>query len=302
MKNIPLFSRTFCVILSLLMLSLPLFVQAQSDAQKIEKNKKRDLSYLKKITRLGPQKSGVLSFQDMPNLLPKSIFSKKGKALPFPAGTKTDASINVFLIHKNGRIYLIDSGMGGVRGEFVRLMEKLDVKRAKVHAVLLTHVHPDHIGGLVTLAGKCVFPNALIYLSRKEYDSVTQSKSPMYKSFAAVRKAYGNRIRTFEEGNMVENTFKSIPAYGHTPGHTVFEYGKYLFIGDILHSAELQFADPEICASFDMDKSLAAASRKKILALAAQKDYLIAGAHIPFPGTGKVEAEGKGFYFTAAKE
>ena len=61
-------------------------------------------------------------------------------------------------------------------------------------------------------------------------------------------------------------------------------------------------ADPEICASFDMNKSLAATSRKKILALAAKKGYLIAGAHIPFPGTGKVEQEGNGFYFTAAKE
>ena len=302
MKKISFFSRSSGVIFTLLMFSSALLLQAQTNIQKSDKNKKRDLSYLTKITRLGPQRSGVLAFQDMPNALPKNIFSKNGKALSFPSGAKTDASINVFLIHKNGRIYLIDSGMGGVRGEFVRLMEKLDVKRDKVHAVLLTHVHPDHIGGLVTLDGKCVFPNAVIYLSRKEYDSVLSPGSPMYKSFAIVRKAYANRLKTFEEGKMVENIFRSIPAYGHTPGHTVFEYGKYLFTGDILHSAELQFADPEVCASFDMDKSLAVASRKKILALAAKKGLLIAGAHIPFPGTGKVEQEGKGFYFTAAKE
>ena len=303
MKNIFLYSRSFCAVFSFFMFTHSLFVQAQSsNVQRMEKNKKRDLSYLKKITRLGQQKSGILSFQDMPNALPKSIFSRKGKALSFPAGAKSDASINVFLIHKNGKIYLIDSGMGGVRGEFVRLMEKLDVKRTKVHAVLLTHVHPDHIGGLITLDGKCVFPNAVIYLSGKEYESITSPESPMYKSFAVVRKAYGNRIRPFKEGSKVENIFQSIPAYGHTPGHTVFEYGRYLFIGAILHSAELQFADPEICASFDMNKSLAATSRKKILALAAKKGYLIAGAHIPFPGTGKVEQEGNGFYFTAAKE
>ncbi|MBO5760158.1 MAG: MBL fold metallo-hydrolase [Lentisphaeria bacterium] len=269
-----------------------------------EKPVKKDLSYLTKITRLGQQKSGILSFQDMETTFSSGIFTKNNKALSLPPERKLIGSINVFVIYKNGKLYLIDAGMGHPGGKTAFLLEKLDVKKEKVHAVLLTHVHPDHIGGLVTGDNKAVFPGAIIYLSKNEYDAVSSPKSPMYHAFARVKNAYGNRITPFTAGDKVENIFQSRFAPGHTPGHTLYQYGKILFIGDLLHSAQYQFDDPEICASFDMNKKLAIKYRKKFLSYASENDLLIAGAHIPFPGTGKVQKKenNKGYSFSSCKE
>ena len=124
----------------------------------------------------------------------------------------------------------------------------------------------------------------------------------MYHPFSVLRKAYGAKITPFRAGDKVEEIFDSHFTPGHTPGHTVFEYGRFLFTGDILHSAALQFSDPEICASYDMNKPLAVKYRKKILSYAAKKGLIVAGAHIPFPGTGKVEINNNAFSFTEATE
>ncbi|MBP5182364.1 MAG: MBL fold metallo-hydrolase [Lentisphaeria bacterium] len=275
-------------------------VQAQKQDKSAETAKKR--LYLKKITRLGPQKSGVLSIQDAANRLPKKIFSKGGKPIVFSGDAFADASVNVFTVHNGGKLYLVDAGFGSPRGELNSLLEKLEVKREKVCGVLLTHVHPDHIGGLLTPEGEKAFPNAKIFLSKKEFVWACSEKSPMFRAFEKVRKAYGEKIVPFAAGEKVEGLFLSRLAPGHTPGHTVYEYGNILFIGDLLHAAELQFADPETCASFDMDKPLAVRTRKEILSYGAKKGLLLAGAHIRFPGTGRVRPAENGFSFEPAKE
>lgn len=281
---------------------IPFFLLVPLVTFSAEKLVRKDRSYLKKITRIGQQKSGILSFQDMPASFSPGIFSRNDKALSLPTERKLDASINVFVIHKNGKLYIIDTGMGAPNGMLAFLLDKLDVKKEKVHAILLTHVHPDHIGGLVTEDDKAIFAGAKIYLSQNEYEAASSKKSPVYHAFARVKKVYGNRITPFKAGEKVEEIFQTHFTPGHTPGHTVFQYGKLLFIGDLLHSAQLQFSDPEICASFDMNKPLAVKYRRKILSYAAENDLLIAGAHLPFPGTGKVEKMDKGFSFTSGKQ
>lgn len=298
MKNTLLLQKFSTLLFSCILI----FISNSFTAKAQDKPVKKDRSYLKKITRLGQARSGILSLQDKNMPMPKRIFSKNGQFLPNSAKVNLDASINVFIINNSGRLYLIDAGLGAPQGEMLSLLEKLEVKKEKIHAVLLTHVHPDHVGGLVTTDGKAVFPNALIYLSTNEYSSVTNKKSPMYHPFQIVQKAYGKRIRPFAAGEKVENIFLSHFTPGHTPGHTVYEYGKFLFIGDLLHSAQLQFADPQICASYDMNKRLAVKYRRKILSYAAAKNLIVAGAHIPFPGTGRVHKFDNAFSFTEAKE
>lgn len=76
---------------------------------------------------------------------------------------------------------------------------------------------------------------------------------------------------------------KQIPAYGHTPGHTVYQTGNLLIVGDIMHGAALQSAHPEICADFDMDKPAAIESRVKILDYARKNSLVMAGMHFPEP-------------------
>ena len=300
MKRFSLSSSFFFLLLAASFLPGATFVQAQTQDKSAETAKKR--LYLKKITRLGPQKSGILAIQDAANRLPKKIFSKGGKAVVFSGDASAASSVNVFTVHNGGKLYLVDAGFGSPRGELFSLLKKLDVKREKVCGILLTHVHPDHIGGLLTPEGEKAFPNAKIFLSKREFIWASSEKSPMFRAFEKVRRAYGEKIVPFAAGEKVEGLFLSRLAPGHTPGHTVYEYRNILFIGDLLHAEELQFADPEICASFDMDKPLAVRTRKEILSYGAKKGLLLAGAHIPFPGTGKVFPAENGFSFTPGKE
>jgi hypothetical protein len=93
-----------------------------------------------------------------------------------------------------------------------------------------------------------------------------------------------------------------IAAYGHTPGHTVFQIendgAKLLIIGDLLHVALIQFAIPEISAIFDIDPVEAAVTRRLFLAYAAENQIPMGGMHILNPGIGTVETDGDGFKFT----
>jgi len=92
---------------------------------------------------------------------------------------------------------------------------------------------------------------------------------------------------------------KAVPAHGHTPGHNIYvvesKGQKLVLWGDLMHVAAVQFAQPQITISFDVDSKPAAAERKKAYADAAKGRYLVGSAHLPFPGLGHVRAEGKGY-------
>ena len=93
----------------------------------------------------------------------------------------------------------------------------------------------------------------------------------------------------------------ALPAYGHTPGHTVYEVeskGKMLvLIGDMVHVEAVQFPDPSVGFVGDSDAKSATAERKKVFAEAAEKGYLIGAAHLAFPGIGHVTKVPGGYRF-----
>ncbi|MCL1927600.1 MAG: MBL fold metallo-hydrolase [Treponema sp.] len=214
-------------------------------------------------------------------------------------------STNMFLIKGNGQNILIDTAFGGAAFES---MKALGVEPDQIDAVLITHLHGDHIGGLVK-DGQAVFPKAAIYLSRLEHDHFTKT-NPNQGAVAALA-AYGSRVQTFEPGELGGNLTELLPGitpianYGHTPGHTVFlvenNGEKFLIIGDLLHVAVVQFPVPDISATYDMDQKTAATVRRQILDYAAKNKILIGGMHIVYPGTGMVEADGSGFKFVPSK-
>ncbi len=119
----------------------------------------------------------------------------------------------------------------------------------------------------------------------------------------AVLAAYEGRLSTFEFGQEAVPGLTALNAVGHTPGHTAFlmQSGdqKLLFIGDLIHAAALQFPAPDECASYDRDPTRAVTSRRTLLRMSVDQDIPVAGAHIPFPGTGRVTADSAdGFIFT----
>ena len=210
-------------------------------------------------------------------------------------------STNVFLIKAPGRNILVDTAFGG---PIFEKMEKLGVKPEQVDAVLLTHLHGDHIGGLHK-DGSPLFPNAKIYLENRERNYFT--RTAVNQAAVAALNAYGSNVITFNARALSSSPREILPgiravaSYGHTPGHTAFlveNSGERLIIaGDFLHIALVQFPRPDLSATFDVDQRAAAASRTQIMDYAARNRIPVGGMHIVYPGIGNVEADGSGYRF-----
>lgn len=250
----------------------------------------------------------IYAIQDRPGGMDVSLFS--GPASPeeraryFTDG-KADASITVFLVKSENRYALIDAGFGDAAPGDSALMPalaSLGVAPEQIEAVLLTHMHTDHIGGLLR-GGKRAFPNARIAVSKPELSywlSGTDPENANARLVSRVMKAYGTDFSPpFSFKGVITPGLTPVDASGHTPGHTAYlfevEGKKLLIIGDLVHAAALQFPLPDECAVYDIDKDAAAAARKRVLGRAADAGIEIAGMHIPFPGIGKVERKGDGF-------
>jgi glyoxylase-like metal-dependent hydrolase (beta-lactamase superfamily II) len=220
-------------------------------------------------------------------------------------------SINAFLINTGTKLILIDTGAGVLYGDCCGHL--LDNLRAagyqpdEVDEVLLTHLHKDHVGGVV-LGAKMAFPNAVLRTSQTEADywlnSANKATAPAFlNSFfdsaiasVAPYQAAG-RFLPFNENQRLEPGIASIATPGHTPGHTAYliqSSSQTLIVwGDMIHVASIQLQNPTASVEYDTDAIAAQRSRRTMLALAASNHYLVGAAHIAFPGLGHVRANGK---------
>ena len=214
-------------------------------------------------------------------------------------------STNTFLIKAPGRNILVDTGFGGAVFDKMKI---LGVEPDQIDAVLMTHLHGDHIGGLAK-DGKALFPRAKIYLSAKEKDFFT--KIQVNQGAVDALAPYGSNVVTFEPAALGSTLREILPgispiaAYGHTPGHTIYliesDGAKFIIAGDFLHVALVQFPYPDISASYDADQKAAAAIRRQIMDYAAKNKIPIGGMHMVYPAVGFVEADGSGYKFVPAR-
>src|SRR3989449_531438 len=221
-----------------------------------------------------------------------------------------DASINAFLIRLDGKLILIDAGtaelVGPTANKLPDSLRAVGVKPEQITHIFLTHIHPDHSGGLVE-GNRRVFPNATVHVDKREVDywfdkAIAEKAAEPLKTFFsqvdAKVKPYldSGQLKTFEGATQFFSGFRSHPTYGHTPGHSLYvlESGgdKLVFCGDLVHVGAVQFDDPSACIKFDTDPAKAAEQRKKTFADAAKNRYLLAFAHVSFPGVGHVRKEG----------
>ncbi|MBR5835463.1 MAG: MBL fold metallo-hydrolase [Bacteroidales bacterium] len=186
------------------------------------------------------------------------------------------SSMCAFLVKKDGKNILFDSGNGGEEAQLIPTLKIIGLSPEDIDYVFLTHLHGDHIGGMVN-DGKAVFTNAAVYLNKDEYDGwgdVDESD---------MGRAYGEKIVLFTEDDDLPCGIQAIKAYGHTPGHTMYRIGDTVLAGDIMHATALQIANPESCARFDMDQEKSAESRKSALELFRAEGLKVYGMHFPAP-------------------
>lgn len=224
-----------------------------------------------------------------------------------------ELSINAFLINTGDKLILVDSGAGELfgaqsGGRLLANLRAAGYRPEQVDAILLTHIHGDHSGGL-SLGGKPVFPNATVHVDRRDaafwlgdgtVDAYPALKRTIEQSHATLDPYVASgQLQTFDGATELFPGIRSVPAYGHTPGHTAYRIesrGHSLLLwGDTIHLAEGQFADPTVTIDYDVDREAAIAARQNLLARATAEGTLIGGAHLSFPGLGHVRADATGY-------
>lgn len=222
-------------------------------------------------------------------------------------GKEPHLSINAYLVNDGERLVLIDAGsgalLGAAAGKLLRHMTASGYAAEQVDAVILTHVHADHSGGL-TVDGKPQYPNAEIHLADREYrfwierEGVTSMTEAQKTDFQRAHDALApyiaaGKVKRFADNADVLPNIGSILRAGHTPGHSSIvlksdDGQRLVFWGDVIHGDHIQFDAPDVFVTFDVDGAAAVATRAMALADAADGRYLVAGAHLPFPGIGHV--------------
>jgi glyoxylase-like metal-dependent hydrolase (beta-lactamase superfamily II) len=223
-------------------------------------------------------------------------------------------TLNAFLVEQGGHVALIDTGasnaMGPTLGALLTNLAAIGVTPDKVGTVLLTHLHVDHVSGLIDANGAAVFPNAELVINGAEHafwhDDGMMAKAgddvrPYFELARRTVAPYAARTRLIADGATPVPGITAMALPGHTPGHTGYLVASgdesLLIWGDIVHLPGIQFAEPKAGMIFDVDGAQAVSTRERILDRAASDRMAVAGMHLDFPAFGHVAREPNGYAF-----
>lgn len=218
--------------------------------------------------------------------------------------------IHGYLIRGRGRTVLVDAGTGGRENIGGQLRENLfaaGVRPEEVDTVLLTHGHPDHLGGLLDANGEAVFTNAQLWIHPLEAAYWTddammaQVIERRKKNFVLARRVlsmYAEQLNYLREDETIAGIVP-VALPGHTPGHTGYRIDgmqkSLLLWGDIVHFPYIQSVQPGVSIAFDCDPVQAEKTRRQIMAQASKEMWLIAGMHFARPGFAHLRPDGAGY-------
>jgi glyoxylase-like metal-dependent hydrolase (beta-lactamase superfamily II) len=211
---------------------------------------------------------------------------------------------NQYLIEDGERRILIDTGPAGSIGQTGALpqaLAALGLRRGQIDAVIVTHMHEDHMGGLVA-GGQNNFPNAELYIDRRDVthwtDPAKRNGAPDYlqNSFrmsTEVVRLYP-RLQAIDGPREIARGISIVDLTGHTPGHIgvrIADSGQSLImVSDMLFPVVHPLAT-DVGFVFEQDRAAAQAMRDRFFPLAASEGVLIAATHMPFPGLGRVVSD-----------
>jgi glyoxylase-like metal-dependent hydrolase (beta-lactamase superfamily II) len=227
-------------------------------------------------------------------------------------------SVNGFLVNTGSKLVLIDTGAAGLfgptLGNLAANLKAAGYRPEQVDEIYITHMHPDHLGGLIA-GDKMAFPNAVVradkrdadyWLSQANLDKAPDGMKGFFQGAMASINPYvaAGKFKPFEGNTELVLGVRALASHGHTPGHTTYvaesKGEKLVLIGDLIHAAAVQFPDPTVTIQFDVDSKAALAQRQKTFAAAAKGGYWVGAAHIAFPGLGHIQSAGKGYNWIPA--
>ena len=225
--------------------------------------------------------------------------------------------VNGYLIEAGGKKTLIDTGTADLfaptLGSLGANLAAAGVRPDDIDQVILTHMHVDHVGGLIDANGAAAFPNAELVVAQTEWDfwysdemrtAAGEGAAAFFQAARMTTTPYQDRLKLVSGEADLGGGLSTQALPGHTPGHqgVLLNSGNdsLLFWGDIIHMTAIQFAFPDVTLAFDTDAEVTKATRAKMLDMAAADGLRVTGAHLDFPGFGTVLREGDAYRFQAA--
>jgi len=242
---------------------------------------------------------------DVQNALAAAFLPTDALPVPFTA----------LIVNTGPKLIAFDTGTGGQFGSFAPQsgtyaanLAAAGIDPKNVDDIYISHFHPDHINGLKTKDNERIFPNATVHVPAGEWDfwmddaNMGKASDAAEPTFKNARRIFGDmkdKVDRFNAGKDVEKGVTSIPAPGHTPGHTVYAINSgnqsLLFSADTAFNPWVFVRHPEWEIFVDMNGDQAVTTRKRLFDMAAADRLPTHGYHWPFPGSGYLMRTGTGY-------
>ena len=280
-------------------LPLPVFAKAEMQGSGFAPWNRFKLGAFEVTTLLAGTRAGDKPQETFGTNASPEDFAALSDANFIPAD-KTQNFFTPTLVNTGAELVLFDTGLAaeGTLGALTAAGYTPD----QVDVVVLTHMHGDHIGGLMGADGTTpTFANARYVTGGVEHNHWSGAAN---EGFDKNVKPLNDKFTFLDDGGSVVTGITGMAAFGHSPGHMVYQVesdGQRLMItADTANHYVWSLQKPDWEVRFDADKAAAAAVRKQVFGMIAADKIPFIGYHMPFPGVGYVEAQGDGFRYVPA--
>ena len=236
----------------------------------------------------------------------------------FAGPTTWRSDYNSYLLRSEGQLILVEAGMGpaeaplanvfGSSGNLLQRLAALGVAPEDVDIVVLSHLHPDHVGWNLRREDdgyRLTFPQARYVVHQADWDAFHHPEVQAHFDFAFVEETISplqqlGAVDLLQQDQQLTNDVLALHTPGHTPGHisllVTSGTEQAILLGDILIHP-LQVTEPQWNVMFDMDGDTARQTRQRLLDQIEANGMLVTARHFPEPGFGRiVRAEGRRYW------